>query len=184
MRSDRQLDDAEMATWLPTIRFVQLLPQVLDRTLKAETGLKHAHYAILVSLAREDAAAITMTELAGIAGLSRSRLSHALDALEERGWVARATCGRDKRTLTAMLTEEGRELLRGAAPVHVAQIRELVLDPLTEDERVQLGAIVEKLLPGVSNALGGAPRPPQSAQAHRTAGTEGGTYPTPRPPLT
>jgi len=163
MMSERQLDDAEMATWLPTIRFVQLLPQVLDRTLKAETGLKHAYYAILVSLAREDAAAITMTDLAGIAGLSRSRLSHALDVLEERGWVTRTTCGRDKRTLTAALTPEGRELLRGAAPVHVAQIRELVLDPLTEEEREQLGRIATKLLPGVSEALAS---PPQTRAAN------------------
>lgn len=151
--SERRLTPDEMATWLPTIRFVQLLPQVLDRTLKAETGLKHAYYAILVSLAGDDAAAQTMTELARIAGLSRSRLSHALDVLEERGWVARTTCGGDRRTQSAVLTEQGRELLRDAAPVHVAQIRDLVLDPLTAEERTQLGAILSKLLPGVTAAL-------------------------------
>ena len=81
LASERRLDDAEMQTWLPTIRFVQLLPQVLDRTLKAETGLKHSHYAILVTLAGQGDRAIPMTELAQIAGLSRSRLSHAIDSL-------------------------------------------------------------------------------------------------------
>lgn len=151
--NDRRLDDAEMATWLPAIRFVQLLPQVLDRALKAETGLKHAHYAILVTLAGQDDRAIPMTELAQIAGLSRSRLSHAIDSLEERGWVTRTSCSSDKRTLTAALTDAGRELLRGAAPVHVAQIRELIFDPLTEAEREQLGTIAAKLLPGVTAAL-------------------------------
>ncbi|ALX65926.1 MarR family winged helix-turn-helix transcriptional regulator [Microbacterium sp. XT11] len=153
MTSDRRLDDDEMATWLPTIRFVQLLPQVLDRTLKAEAGLKHAHYAILVTLAADADRAIPMTELAEIAGLSRSRLSHAIDALEERGWVVRTSCSSDRRTLTAALTDAGRELLRSAAPVHVAQIRELVLDPLSADERAQLGAILSKLLPGIAAAL-------------------------------
>lgn len=142
-----------MATWLPTIRFVQLLPQVLDRTLKAETGLKHSNYAILVTLAGQGDRAIPMTELAQIAGLSRSRLSHAIDSLEERGWVTRASCSSDRRTLTAALTEAGRELLRTAAPVHVAQIRELILDPLTDAEREQLGAILAKLTPGVAAAL-------------------------------
>lgn len=151
--SDRRLDDDEMAAWLPTIRFVQLLPQVLDRTLKRETGLNHAHYAILVTLAGGGADAVTMTELARIAGLSRSRLSHALDSLEERGWVERTSCGKDRRTQSASLTPEGRELLRSAAPVHVAQIRELVLAPLTDEERRQLGTIVGKLLPGVTAAL-------------------------------
>ena len=151
--SERQLTPEEMDVWLPTIRFVQLLPQVLDRTLKAETGLKHAYYAILVSLAGQDDLAPTMTELARIAGLSRSRLSHALDVLEERGWVARTTCGGDKRTQSAVLTDEGRELLRSAAPVHVAQIRELILDPLDDDEREQLASILTKLIPGVTDAL-------------------------------
>lgn len=153
MVSDRQLGDEEMATWLPTIRFVQLLPQVLDRALKAETGLKHAHYAILVTLAGQADRAVPMTELAQIAGLSRSRLSHAIDSLEELGWVTRTSCSSDKRTLTAALTDAGRDLLRGAAPVHVAQIRELIFDPLTEEEREQLGAIMTKLLPGVTDAL-------------------------------
>lgn len=151
--NERRLDDAEMATWLPTIRFVQLLPQVLDRALKAETGLNHAHYAILITLAGSGDGAVTMTELAHIAGLSRSRLSHALDSLEERGWVARSSCSSDKRTLSATLTPAGRELLRSAAPVHVAQIRELVLDPLSDSEREQLGSILTKLLPGVTGAL-------------------------------
>lgn len=150
---DRRLDDAEMATWLPTIRFVQLLPQVLDRALKAETGLNHAHYAILTTLAGSGDGAVTMTELAHIAGLSRSRLSHALDSLEERGWVARSSCSTDKRTLSATLTPAGRELLRSAAPVHVAQIRQLVLDPLSDAEREQLGSILTKLLPRVTAAL-------------------------------
>lgn len=153
MVSERRLGDEEMATWLPTIRFVQLLPQVLDRALKAETGLKHAHYAILVTLAGQADRAVPMTELAQIAGLSRSRLSHAIDSLEELGWVTRTSCSSDKRTLTAALTDAGRDLLRRAAPVHVAQIRELIFDPLTEEEREQLGAIMTKLLPGVTDAL-------------------------------
>ena len=44
-------------------------------------------------------------------------------------------------------------MLRTAAPVHVEQVRELVLDPLTGEEREQLGAILGKLLPGVTAAL-------------------------------
>lgn len=150
----RRLDDDEMDAWLPVIRFVQLLPQVLDRTLRDEVGLNHARYAIMIMLAGEVGGAVTMTELARIAGLSRSRLSHALDSLEERGWVERgASCSSDKRTVTATLTPAGREALREAAPVHVAQVRELVLDPLTPAERTQLASILGKLLPGVAAAL-------------------------------
>ncbi|AVL98534.1 MarR family transcriptional regulator [Microbacterium paraoxydans] len=152
-RHPRRLDDDELATWLPIIRFVQLLPQVLDRALKDEVGLNHARYAILVTLAGQGEDAVTMTELARIAGLSRSRLSHALDSLEERGWVERTSCSTDKRTLSATLTPAGREMLRVAAPVHVAQIRELILDPLSAEDRQRLQDILGALLPGVTAAL-------------------------------
>lgn len=152
-RHPRRLDDDELATWLPIIRFVQLLPQVLDRALKDEVGLNHARYAILVTLAGQGDDAVTMTELARIAGLSRSRLSHALDSLEERGWVERTSCSTDKRTLSATLTPAGREMLRAAAPVHVAQIRELILDPLSAEDRQRLQDILGALLPGVTAAL-------------------------------
>lgn len=149
----RDLDEEELATWLPVIRFVQLLPQVLDRSLKDEVGLNHARYAILVTLAGRHDQDVTMTELAHVAGLSRSRLSHALDALEQRGWVQRTSCSSDKRTLSATLTPEGRAVLRDAAPVHIEQVRRLVLDPLTPAEREQLGTILGKLLPEVTAAL-------------------------------
>lgn len=152
-RHPRRLDDDELATWLPIIRFVQLLPQVLDRALKDEVGLNHARYAILVTLAGQSEDAVTMTELARIAGLSRSRLSHALDSLEERGWVERTSCSTDKRTLSATLTPAGREMLRAAAPVHVAQIRELILDPLSTEDRQRLQDLLGALLPGVTAAL-------------------------------
>ncbi|WP_149083898.1 MULTISPECIES: MarR family winged helix-turn-helix transcriptional regulator [Microbacterium] len=152
-RHPRRLDDDELATWLPIIRFVQLLPQVLDRALKDEVGLNHARYAILVTLAGQGEEAVTMTELARIAGLSRSRLSHALDSLEERGWVERTSCSTDKRTLSAALTPAGWEMLRAAAPVHVAQIRDLILDPLSAEDRQRLQDILGALLPGVTAAL-------------------------------
>ncbi len=149
----RRLDDTEMDTWLPVIRFVQLLPQVLDRTLKEEVGLNHARYAILVTLAGRGEGAVTMTELARIAGLSRSRLSHALDSSSRSEAGSSVLVWRRQAHPLGRPDSAGREMLRTAAPVHVEQVRELVLDPLTAEEREQLRAILGKLLPGVTAAL-------------------------------
>lgn len=151
--TERRLADAEMDTWLPLIRVAQLLPQALDRTLRDEAGINHARYAILVMLARPTDEQPSMTELARIAGLSRSRLSHAIDALVERGWVERSSCGEDRRSRSAHLTTAGLEALRDAAPAHVAQIRELVLGPLDVAEQQQLAVLLGKLLPGIERAL-------------------------------
>ncbi|MDQ1203830.1 DNA-binding MarR family transcriptional regulator [Microbacterium sp. SORGH_AS 862] len=152
-RPARTLTADEMTTWLPLIRLVQLLPQALDRRLRDEGGINHAHYAILVTLAGSFAQPATMTDLARIAGLSRSRLSHAIDALERRGWVERTTCGSDGRTQSARLTDAGWDILRQAAPAHVEQIRSLVLDRLDDSERTALATIAAKLVPGVEDAL-------------------------------
>lgn len=152
-RPTRTLTDDEMAAWLPLIRLVQLLPQALDRRLRDEGGINHAHYAILVTLAGSFAQPATMTDLARIAGLSRSRLSHAIDALERRGWVERTTCGGDGRTQSARLTDAGWDVLRQAAPAHVEQIRSLVLDRLDDSERTALATIAAKLVPGIEDAL-------------------------------
>ena len=149
----RRLTDDEMVTWLPVIRVAQLLPQALDRTLRDEAGINHARYAIMVMLARPSAEQPPMSEIARVAGLSRSRLSHAIDALVERGWVLRTDCSGDGRSKSAHLTDAGMMALRAAAPAHVAQIRELVLAPLSSDERGQLAAILGKLLPGIEAAL-------------------------------
>ncbi len=151
-RPDRSLTDDEMAVWLPLIRLVQLLPQALDRTLREESGVNHAHYAILVTLALGEEPP-TMRELARIAGLSPSRLSHAIDALAARGWVTRTTCESDRRAQHPVLTDAGREALRTAAPAHVAQVRALVLDRLDDAQRAQLRAIAATLLAGVEEAV-------------------------------
>ncbi|MGP3535721.1 MarR family winged helix-turn-helix transcriptional regulator [Microbacterium sp. RD1] len=153
-RPAHRMEEDELATWLPFIRLVQLLPQALDRTLRDETGINHAHYAILVRLALAGQDAPTMTELARIAGLSPSRLSHAVDSLASRGWVERTTCATDRRAQRPVLTETGRAALRQAAPSHVAQVRELVLDKLSADEKARLTAIASRLLSGVEAALG------------------------------
>ncbi|CNL27814.1 Uncharacterised protein [Mycobacterium tuberculosis] len=44
-------------------------------------------------------------------------------------------------------------MLRAAAPVHVAQIRELILDPLSTEDRQRLQDLLGALLPGVTAAL-------------------------------
>lgn len=155
VRPQRRLDEDEMAVWLPLIRTVQLLPQALDRTLREQTGINHAHYAILVSLAQADAAPPTMTELARIAGLSPSRLSHAIDALAARGWVERRVCDSDRRAQRPLLTDDGRAALRRAAPAHVAQIRDLVLSRLTDEQKAQLAAIAMTLSTGIEESLTG-----------------------------
>ncbi|HYH26539.1 MAG TPA: MarR family transcriptional regulator [Blastococcus sp.] len=143
--STRWLDEDEMAAWLPLLRVVQLLPQALDRQLRRESGIGHAYYQVLASLSGQPERTLTMGELARLAATSPSRLSHAVAAMEERGWVTRRPCPTNRRVQFATLTDEGFALLERLAPGHVAQVRQLIFDRLSPDEVAQLRSLARTL---------------------------------------
>ncbi|GAA1594286.1 MarR family winged helix-turn-helix transcriptional regulator [Actinoplanes couchii] len=143
----RWLTDTEMDTWTNLVQLLMLIPTALDQQLREEAGLPHTYYHILSALSGQPDHAMRMTELARQAGTTTTRLSHAVSTLEQRGWVGRRACRTDKRGQIAYLTEAGYAVLEAAAPGHVAEVRRLVFDHLTEDDVRRLGALSGKLLP-------------------------------------
>ena len=141
----RWLSSDEMAAWLPLVRFVHLLPQALDRQLREEAGISHVYYQILAMLSGAPDGRMRMSELARVTSTSTSRLSHAVAALEERGWVVRRSCDTDRRGQLAELTPAGRKELERTAPGHVAEVRRRVFDVLDDAEVAQLRTLAEKL---------------------------------------
>ena len=146
----RWLSGAEMAAWLPLLRLVTLLPQRLDRQLREDAGIGHVYYQILAMLSQAPDQQLRMSKLAGLTATSPSRLSHAVAALEDRGWVTRCPAATDRRGQLTRLTPAGRAALERIAPGHVAEVRRLVFDRLTSDEVDQLTGIAAKLLDAAS----------------------------------
>ena len=141
------LTDTEREAWMNLAQLLMLLPTALDQQLREDAGLPHAYYQILVSLSSQPERAIRMSQLARLSGTTPTRLSHAVTSLEQRGWVTRQPCPDDKRGQIAHLTDAGMAVLRAAAPGHVAEVRRLVFDHLTDDDVTRLRDITAKLLP-------------------------------------
>ncbi|NEK57726.1 winged helix-turn-helix transcriptional regulator [Geodermatophilus sabuli] len=139
-----------MAAWLPLVRLVTLLPQRLDRQLREDAGIGHVYYQVLAMLSEAPDEQLRMSELAGLTATSPSRMSHAVSALEERGWVVRCPVEQDGRGQLTRLTAAGRTAIEQLAPGHVAEVRRLVFDPLTDDEVDQLARLTTKLLGSAS----------------------------------
>lgn len=140
------LTEEEMAAWLPLVALVTLLPQALDRQLREDAGIGHVYYQILAMLSAAPDRQLRMSELSRVTGTSPSRLSHAVGALEARGWVARCPAEGDGRGQVARLTAEGAAELERIAPGHVAEVRRRVFDGLDDDDVAQLGRIARTLL--------------------------------------
>src|SRR4051795_4068232 len=142
----RWLDAEEQNAWRAWLFSSMLLHDRLDRELTHQTGISHAYYEILVALSEAPQRAMRMSELADRCLSSRSRLSHAVSRLEERGWIRRQVCEEDARGQLAVLTDEGFAALEAAAPVHVESVRRHLFDQLSPVQVAALRDIGETLL--------------------------------------
>ncbi len=142
----RWLDAAEMRAWLRLLRVVMLLPGALDRQLRQDAGLTHASYMVLACLSDAPDRSMRMSDLARVTATSQSRLSHAVAALEQRGWVQRRPCPDDRRGSIAWLTDDGVQVLVDTAPGHAAKVRDLVFDPLDREDVEHLAAVAERIV--------------------------------------
>jgi DNA-binding MarR family transcriptional regulator len=141
----RWLSRDEQRVWRAYLRATQRLRDQLDRELQRDVGLPLAYYDILVMLSEAPDRTLRMGDLAVRTSSSRSRLSHAVDRLEEKGWVQRRSCPMDRRGAYAMLTDAGFAVLDAAAPSHVESVRRHLFDLLTPAEVEALGSISETI---------------------------------------
>ena len=149
----RWLTQAEQHTWRAFLEATRRLDEQLDRELQHDAGMPLAYYTILVMLSEAPERTLRMSELAQRTWSSRSRLSHAVDRLEEKGWITRNRCPSDKRGAFAHLTDAGFAVLEAAAPGHVAGVRRHLFDQLTPSQVEALGAISQQ----VAQRLGTCP---------------------------
>jgi DNA-binding MarR family transcriptional regulator len=125
----RWLNDDEQQAWRATVRLAQLLMRQLDRDLNVH-GLSGHDYEILVELSEAPEHRMRMTELADATSQSRSRLSHQVTRMENRGLVRRDDCEGDKRGTFAVLTATGMAAIERVAPDHVENVRRHFIDRL------------------------------------------------------
>ena len=142
----RWLDEGEQRVWRSFLFMSRELLDQLDSELQAAAGMPHAYYEILVVLSEAPDRSLRMTDLAVALHSSRSRLSHAVDRLEELGWVERSACPTDRRGTVAHLTDPGFDALAAAAPGHVEGVRTHLFDPLSDEQVRQLGEISRRIL--------------------------------------
>jgi DNA-binding MarR family transcriptional regulator len=128
-----------MRTWLAFWGVMRVVDTALDRDLRGQSDLSHNDYYILARLSKAPERRLRMSELADSVFGSRSRLTYQVTQLERAGLVRREGCLTDKRGAVAVLTQEGLQVLRALAPKHLASIRRIFFDQLTDEQVKILG---------------------------------------------
>ena len=116
--------------WIGLLATHRRLTRELDAELEAAHGLTLSGLELLARLASAPERRLRLSVLAAEAGLSLSRVSRIVDALEGRGLIERRQCPEDARAINAQLTAPGLELARAAQATHLAAVRARFFDQL------------------------------------------------------
>lgn len=112
----------------------------IARELTRATGLSASDYDVLVLLSESAEGRLRAYEIGATSGWEKSRLSHHLTRMEQRGLVRRQTCSTDPRYADIVLTDAGRAAIVEAAPMHVSHVRTFFFDALSSE---QIDALID-----------------------------------------
>lgn len=152
-RTERNLTETELGAWGGMLRVYLQVTRLLDNQLVAVHDLTTSDYEVLMFLAHAPDRRLRMSEISESVLISQSGITRLVDRLERRGWLGRETCTDDRRGQYAVLTDLGYAKLREASVTHVAGIRKLFLQHLSESERESMGAMWEQIAPGTADAI-------------------------------
>src|SRR5690625_4331186 len=125
--------------WRAFLTGSAIVTAALSAQLEADSGMSLSEYEILVRLSESEDHTLRMSQLADGLVHSRSRLTHTVRRMEQRGLVERRACEDDGRAVTAHIPPLGYETLVPAAPGHVSAVRRHLVDALTEEQFRALG---------------------------------------------
>ncbi len=142
----RWLTEQEERAWR-ALQFMQMrLEGELARQLAAESGLSYPDYLVLVALTDRPGGRMRLFELASVLGWEKSRLSHHIARMADRGLVGKERCDSDRRGAFVVATRRGRKDIEAAAPGHVAAVRRLFIDKVTPRQLEAVAEVAETVL--------------------------------------
>jgi DNA-binding MarR family transcriptional regulator len=139
----RWLTPVQQRAWLAYIRVQLRMNYEMHRQLQADSGLSLSDYDILVALSNAPRARMRVADLAAQIGWERSRVSHQLRRMCERGLTERQPSPDDGRATHVWLTAAGRDAITQAAPGHVELVRRLFFDSIPDELVAPLTAALE-----------------------------------------
>lgn len=161
MIEPRGLNEGEERAWR-SLQFMQMrLTAELARQLSENSSLSYPDYIVLVALSDDPQGRKRIFEVANQIGWEKSRLSHHIGRMTDRGLVVREKCDADRRGSFVVVTDRGRQELAAAAPGHVDAVRQLFLDHLTPEQIETIRAVAETTLANLVGADQDPARPPR-----------------------
>lgn len=148
------LDAEEMALWHAWKLAADTVRAKIAADINAAAGLSDADFGVLTRVAELGGGHMRQNALADSMGWHRSRLSHQLTRMEQRGLLTRH--GIDGG-VEVQLTHAGHDRAQAARPAHAAAVRRHLTGRLGPAQRQQLQHILDTLTAQHADRAGSHP---------------------------
>ncbi|MDR7158109.1 MarR family winged helix-turn-helix transcriptional regulator [Arthrobacter sp. BE255] len=135
----------ELAVWREYVETAEALRQALAAGLQSTSGVSPGDYAVLLALSEAHGHKLRSSVLAEGIGWERSRLSHHLGRMENRGLIRRRKSGSDSRGAEVELTDDGARTFRASSAPHLRLVRRFFIDALAPEDLEAIGRVAKSL---------------------------------------
>jgi DNA-binding MarR family transcriptional regulator len=147
--SERRPSTAAQDAWTAYQGLRAQLTGRINRELTRATGLSEPDYEVLLALTEAKQQTLRSLELRCGLDWEKSRLSHQLKRMEERGLVKRDPCATDSRSVDIRLTDAGKAAFAAARHCHEAAVELYFASALTEEQLSAFAAASSAILAGL-----------------------------------
>ena len=131
MGEPQWLDEREQRAWRSLMTMQAGISEYIERQLRAHSGLSMADYQVLAHLSEAPEGGLRSFVLARWLRWEKGRLSQHLTRMQNRGLIRREPCPTDQRGAFVVITGKGRALIEKATPLHLANVRNVLIDHAT-----------------------------------------------------
>lgn len=149
MEETTGLDAADWAVWQDVAAMRSAVERALEQRLQRDAGISGADFDILHSLALADGQRLRAGALAETLGWEKSRISHQVRRMAERGLVDRADCPTDLRGTWVVLADAGSAAFAAATCGYADTLDRVFFAHLDADQKAVLVAVARAVRDGV-----------------------------------
>jgi len=143
------LDPADWAMWREVTAMRTGVDRALEHRLQRDAGVSAADFDVLRSLTDAEGHRLRAGALAETLGWEKSRISHQVRRMADRGLVEREDCPTDLRGTWVVLSEAGADAFATASCGYVETLNRVLFSRLDADDRATMRRIASAVLDGL-----------------------------------
>lgn len=143
MRIEDGLAPEDWDLWRAVTAMRAAVDRALEQRLQHDAGLSLADFDVLRGLAAAEGHRLRAGALAEALDWEKSRVSHQVRRMTERGLLKRTSCATDGRGTWVELADPGRDALATAVCGYVEVLRESLFERLRPADRAALRRVTE-----------------------------------------